>query len=389
MHTGIGVFLSPLHAPGQDPHLTLRRDLQLVEHLDELNYDECWFGEHHSLAWPTIGAAETVIAAAAERTKQIKLANGVVPLPFHNPFNVATRALLLDHLTRGRYILGVGPGATPNDAYMMGVEYGELKRMASEAIPVVKELVNGEGRVNAKTDWFVLQDAKMQLPRYSKPGIEMAISSIGSPNSPIVAGRHGLSLVSWGAPPPGVPAADLAQQWRYAVESAEEHGNTMDRSTWRVSVPLHIAETREEAFRDVREGFTEWVWGYWGKAAGFDVAANMEGVKSGQELEAGVEQGLAIVGSVEDAVAAIQRLQETTGGFGTFLVYAMNWASFEKTKRSYELLAEQVAPRFNGSTARGDESIQWSVDNRHLFPHTEALRTRMAQENSQAGAPVG
>lgn len=85
MHTGFGAFLSPLHAPGQDPHLTIRRDLQLVEHLDELNFDECWFGEHHSLSWPTIGAPETMIAALAERTRQIKLANGVVTLPFHHP----------------------------------------------------------------------------------------------------------------------------------------------------------------------------------------------------------------------------------------------------------------------------------------------------------------
>ena len=384
MHTGLGVFLSPLHAPGQDPHLTLRRDLQLIEHLDELNYDECWIGEHHSLAWPSIGAPETVIAAAAERTQQIKLGNGVVPLPFHHPFHVATRALLLDHLTRGRYILGIGPGATPNDAYMLGVEFGELKRMASESIPVVQELVNGEGRVDAKTDWFVLQDAKMQFPRYSKPGIEMAISSIGSPNSPKVAGQFGLGLVSWGAPPPGLPAVDLAEQWRYAEESAAEHGNTMDRRSWRVAVPLYIADTRKEAFSDVREGFSKWLWGYWGDAAGFDVAASMEGAKSSEELEAAVERGLAIVGSAEDAVTKIEELQAKSGGFGTFMVYAMNWTTFEKTKHSYALLAEQVAPHFSGSTARGDESIQWSIDHRHLFPHTEALRTRQA-EAARAG----
>lgn len=380
MHTGIGVFLSPLHPPGQDPHLTIRRDLQLIEHLDELNYDEVWLGEHHSLAWPTIGAPETVIAAAAERTRQIKLASGVVDLPFHHPYHVATRAILLDHLTRGRYILGVGPGATPNDTHQLGVNQDELKRMASEAIPVVQELVNGEGRVSAKTDWFVLQDAKMQLPRYSKPGIEMAISSIGSPNSPKVAGQFGLSLVSWGAPPPGSPATDLAQQWRYFEESAAEHGNVADRAKWRVVVPLYLAETREEAFRDVRAGFSNWLWNYWGKAAGFDVAASMEGVGSDAEVEAGVDQGLAIIGSPEDAVAAIERLQDSSGGFGSFMVYAMNWTSFEKTRRSYELLAEQVAPRFSGTLTRGEESIRWSIDNRHIFPHTQARRDRMTRE---------
>ncbi|GAA1908960.1 LLM class flavin-dependent oxidoreductase [Streptomyces sodiiphilus] len=332
MHTGFGVFLSPLHEPGQDPHLTIRRDLRLVEHLDELNFDECWFGEHHSLAWPTIGAPETLIAAAAERTGQIRLANGVVTLPFHHPFHVATRAILLDHLTRGRYILGVGPGATPNDAHMLGLDAGELKRMAREAIPVIKELVNGEDRVTATSDWFALRDAKMQLPRYSKPGIEMAVSSVGTPNSPQHAGKYGLGLLSFGAPPPGRPPVDLARQWRYAEESAEEHGRTMDRSTWRIAVPLHIAETRQEAYRDVREGFGAWLHGYWGEAVGVDVTT--PGVGRDRELEAAVEQGRVIVGSAEDAVAAIGHLRETTGGFGTFLNYAVNWASFEKVGRS-------------------------------------------------------
>ncbi len=103
---------------------------------------------------------------------------------------------------------------------------------------------------------------------------------------------------------------------------------------------------------------------------------SIPGVKKSQELEATLEQGRAIVGSVEDAVAAIERLQETTGGFGSFLTYVVNWASFEKTKRSFELLATQVAPRFTGTAGRGTESIDWSIENRSLFPHTAALRAR-------------
>ncbi|ASU80413.1 LLM class flavin-dependent oxidoreductase [Actinopolyspora erythraea] len=362
MYTGFGAFLSPLHQPGQDPHLTIRRDLRLVEQLDELNFDECWFGEHHSLGWPTIGAPETMIAAAAERTSQIKLANGVVTLPFHHPFHVATRATLLDHLTRGRYILGVGPGATPNDARILGIDMDELKRMSHEALPNVIELVNGEQAVDDKTDWYSLNDAKMQLPRYSRPGIEMAISSAGSPNGPRVAGTYGMSLLSFGAPPPGFPAVDLAQQWRYAEEAAEENGRTIDRKDWRVAVPLYIAETREQAYEDAREGFDKWLHGYWGEAAGFDVS--MEGVDRSRELEAMVERGRAIVGSVEDAIAGIEHLQETTGGFGTFLTYVVNWASHDKTRRSFELLAEEVAPHFTGTARRGIESIERSVASR-------------------------
>lgn len=139
-------------------------------------------------------------------------------------------------------------------------------------------------------------------------------------------------------------------------------------------MPLHIAETREEAYRDAREGFGAWLHGYWGEAVGADVLAGLDGVPESRHLEATVEQGRAVVGSVEDAVEAIRHLQETTGGFGTFLTYVVNWASFEKVKRSFELLATEVAPRFTGSADRGLESVRWSTDNRALFPHTEPLR---------------
>ena len=88
-----GAFLVPLHDINEKPTLSLWRDLQLIELLDELDYDEAWVGEHHSGGWANVLAPELVIAAAAERTKHIKLASGVISLPYHNPFMVATRAV--------------------------------------------------------------------------------------------------------------------------------------------------------------------------------------------------------------------------------------------------------------------------------------------------------
>jgi limonene 1,2-monooxygenase len=173
MHNRIGAFLPATHPTGHDPYLALQRNLHLVEHLDRLNYDEAWFGEHQSQGWNLIGAPETMIAAASQRTGQIKLANGVVPLPVHHPFHVATRAVHLDHLTRGRYILGVGPGV-PYDAAALGVDPSAARVRFGEALPVVLDLVNGEGRVSEKTGWFQLSEARLQLPRYSPGGIEVA-----------------------------------------------------------------------------------------------------------------------------------------------------------------------------------------------------------------------
>ena len=108
-----GTFLAPFHPAGINPTLALQRDLELVEHLDRLGIDEAWIGEHHSAGTEIIASPEIFIAAAAERTKNIKLGTGVTSVSYHNPLWVADRMVLLDHLTRGRTMLGVGPGSLP------------------------------------------------------------------------------------------------------------------------------------------------------------------------------------------------------------------------------------------------------------------------------------
>jgi len=367
MHSRLGIFCSPVHATGQDPHLAIRRNLDLVDLVDDLNFDEAWFGEHHTLGWGLVGAPETMIAAASQRTTQIKLANGVTPLSGHHPFHVASRAVHLDHLSRGRYILGVGPGVA-FDAGMFGLDQQEQRKRLDEALPTVLELINGTQRVDDKTDWYHLQGAKLQLPRYSTQGIEVAMATSGtSMSSPRLAGRYGLSMVSFALPfallTPGAPAhLDLARQWQYAEEAAAEHGNVMRREDWRIALPVHVAETREEALNDVREGYDHWLFDYFGRAAGREVL-NPE-VPRERMLEARIDAGGALVGSPDDVVEGIKRLQERTGGFGSLLVYVADWTSWEKTDRSMQLLARYVAPHFTGTTARPIEAVDWSIASR-------------------------
>ena len=107
-----GVFLAPYHADDESPTLQIRRDLELAERLDVLGYDELWVGEHHSASFESIASPELFIAAAAERTRRIRLGTGVVSLPYHNPLMVADRIAQLDHQTEGR-LMFVVPGVPP------------------------------------------------------------------------------------------------------------------------------------------------------------------------------------------------------------------------------------------------------------------------------------
>jgi limonene 1,2-monooxygenase len=136
-----GVFMAPFHRPGENPTLALKRDLELLEWLDVLGFDEAYIGEHHSAGWETLCAPEVFIAAAAGRTRHLKLGTGVVSLPYHHPYMIANRMVLLDHLTRGRVILGVGPGALASDALMFGIDPERQRDMMDEALGVIVRLL--------------------------------------------------------------------------------------------------------------------------------------------------------------------------------------------------------------------------------------------------------
>ena len=140
-----GTFIAPFHRVGENPTLALERDMQLIEWLDDLGYDEAFIGEHHSAGWEIISSPEIFMAVAAARTKRIMLGSGVVSVPYHHPFHIANRFALLDQLTHGRVILGCGPGALPSDAYMMGIETTTQRdRMVEGMLAVYREVLEGK-----------------------------------------------------------------------------------------------------------------------------------------------------------------------------------------------------------------------------------------------------
>src|SRR5689334_7937286 len=148
-----GIFLAPFHRVGDNPTLAIRRDIELIEWLDHLGFDEAWVGEHHSAGWELIASPELVIAAAAERTKHIRLGSGVTSLPYHHPFMVAQRFVQLDHMTRGRAMLGCGPGALVSDAYMLCIEASTQRQRMDESLDAITRLLKCEEPVTMKTDW--------------------------------------------------------------------------------------------------------------------------------------------------------------------------------------------------------------------------------------------
>ncbi len=190
-----GIFMAPFHPPGQNPTLALDRDLDLIVHLDRLGFDEAWIGEHHSGGYEIIASPELFIAVAAERTKHIRLGTGVVSLPYHQPLMVAQRLVLLDHLTKGRVMLGVGPGALPSDAFMLGIDPAVQRDRMEESLSIILQLLRTDEPVTHHSDWFTLENARLHLLPYSKPHPEVAVAAMISPSGPRAAGQVRLRVV--------------------------------------------------------------------------------------------------------------------------------------------------------------------------------------------------
>jgi limonene 1,2-monooxygenase len=358
-----GIFMAPFHPVGQNPTLALERDLDLLEHLDSLGFDEAWIGEHHSAGYEIIASPEVFIAAASQRTKHIKLGTGVSSLPYHQPLMMADRMVLLDHLTRGRVMFGVGPGALPSDAFMMGIDVGRQRDMMEESLEVILELLAGKEPVTRSTDWFTLRDARLQLQPYSDPCFEIAVAAQVSPSGPRLAGRFGTSLLSIGATSTG--GFDiLGAHWQVMEERAQEFGTTVDRKGWRLVGPMHIAETKEQAYEDVKFGLPQWV-DYFQRVAALPLGPDTTDVA--EMADAMNASGFAVIGTVDDAIAQIERLVAQSGGFGTFLNMAQEWADRPAMWRSYELMARYVFPHFQGSATSTTASRDWAAANRPDF----------------------
>jgi limonene 1,2-monooxygenase len=341
-----GIFLAPFHPAGENPTLALQRDLQLVQHLDDLGYDEAWIGEHHSAGSEIIASPEIFIAAAAERTRRIRLGTGVVSLSYHNPLWVAERIVLLDHLTRGRVMLGVGPGSLPTDSAMIGLNPTDTRELLEENLDIVMRLLRGDEPVTATTRTHRLIDARLHLRPYSDPLFDVAVAAVASPTGPRLAGRHGVGLLSIGATLTKEGFDALAHHWNVMEERAATFGTTVDRAAWRLVGLMHVAETREQAYRDVEHGIEQW-FRYFQKVAAFPQMA-VEGGDVREMIEFVNEAGIGAIGTPEDAAAQVQRLVDQSGGFGAMLLLAHEWANPQATRRSYELIAQHVMPRFQG-----------------------------------------
>ena len=350
-------FMMPLHTPNENPSLAFERDIEMINYAEKLGYDEFFIGEHHSAAWETMPMPEMVLAKASATATRITLGTGVVSLPLHHPFHIAERFAFLDHLTRGRTVLGIGPSGLPTDPQRFRIPPQDLNPMMRESTDIIVKLLESPDPITYEGKYWTIQDMALQLRSYQQPRLKLATPSVGSKRSLDFVAQYEMMMFSLiaGGPPNAIP---LARQWDEVTDAAARHGTKPSKDDWRIVTYIHLADTREEAIQQARQGAVRDVHQYFytiNTPQGWLTYPDQK--PEDLTFEQIVQNRRWIIGTPDDAIEQIEALIHETNGFGGIMLTTHEWMPIRHIKYSQELFARYVMPKFRGHTA--DLEREW------------------------------
>jgi limonene 1,2-monooxygenase len=281
-------------------------------------------------------------------------------------------------------MFGAGPGQLTSDAMMLGIHPDNQRRMMEESFEVIMALLQGE-TVTRKTDWFTLQEGVLQLRPYSYPCFDIAVAASISPAGAKLAGRFGVGLLSLAATNP-LGFDLLADHWTVVEEQAAKHGRAADRGKWRMVGPMHVAETEKQALEDCRFGFMN-IMTYLSHILPMKPGNATTYEEAVQEMN---ETGAGVIGTPEMAIAQIDRLRKQSGGFGCYLTIGADFADWQATLRSYELISQYVMPHFKGQSAPPQASYDRVIGagDKFVSATAHAIEKAISEYSAErAGAP--
>jgi alkanesulfonate monooxygenase SsuD/methylene tetrahydromethanopterin reductase-like flavin-dependent oxidoreductase (luciferase family) len=356
--TRYGYFMMPMHPPGSFLADTLEYDLRQVQRLDELGFHEAWIGEHFTAEWENIPSPEIFIAAALQRTKQIRLGTGVTCLPNHNPFHLAHRIAQLDHHARGRFMWGVGSGGFIGDFQVMDIDpsTGLQRKLTVDAVdPVLKLWEDPTPGAHEGRAWsYTVPDEDLTIAKhvhvrpFQKPHPPIAVAGVSEKSDTLgMAGARGWWPISINF----VPTRVLKTHWQGYAEAAREAGRVPNRADWRISRTIHVSDTNARARQEAIDGsigrdFTRYFIPLLGQGRGLNALKVDTAMSDGEiDTEYMIDSGTFIVGDPPAVEARLRQLYGEVGGFGGVLALAADWPDFSVWDRSMTLLATEVMPK--------------------------------------------
>ena len=351
-----GLFMMPSHPPERNIYDAHQWDLDYLELVDQLGYDEAWIGEHFTSPWEPIPAPDIMIAQALQRTKRIKLATGAHLLPFHHPAELAHRVAYLDHLAQGRFMFGVGSSGLPSDWALFDVDgnAGEHRDMTREALDIILKIWEDKGPFEYKGKFWNINVTDTMyntlhffLTPYQKPHPPIGVASV-SYKSPtlMIAGERGFIPMSL-----ALNTDYCRSHWEAIAEGAQKSGLTPSRKDWRLVRDVYVADTDEAAKDAAINGMLGRVWNDYLLTLfrEFDLMSVFKHDPDVPDEAVNLEylaDHMWLVGSPDTVTKKLRDLYEGVGGFGALLVLVYDhWQDQEGWEKSTRLLAEEVMPQ--------------------------------------------
>jgi len=358
----LGLFMMPMHPAEREPARTLAEDRETILLADRLGFHDAFVGEHLTDRCENITNSFIFLATLIAETKTIKLGTGTSNLSHQHPVLVAAHAAMFDHLAKGRFILGVSPGALTSDAEVLGLLEEDRNKLFGEAIDVILEIWKREAPydIELPNNRFKVSTARTMLPElgrgfmykpYQQPRPEI-VGTVVAPHSKgvIAMGErdfHPLSanflLSHW-----------LSSHWNNYVQGKANVKAKADPADWRVARTIFVADDGKTAKRYGKEDPNSPYRFYWDKLLGNMIRARRHIVYKKHEgepdsavtLERLMDE-LVICGTPGEVAERILALREQAGPFGEIVYAGMDWADEPLAKRSMELMATEVMPRVN------------------------------------------
>ena len=357
----LGMIMTPIHAAGRDTHAGLLQDVEMAVQADALGYDEFWIAEHYSALRTPVNCPFTFLANLIARTKRMKLGTGVVNLPYHHPAVIAAHAALLDHLSEGRLLLGVGPGGLPSDFELFGVTDSERRAgLARETIDTILALWSQDGPYEFTGQY---RDVGLREFVFPELGVGTVLKPYQTPHPPIAcpaaspysgtvrdAGRRGWSPISANF----IPAYSVRSHWQVYAEGCAEVGRAPDPDNWRVTRTIFVGADAAAAAdylldpEGIFHDFFDYVVRLFAKAKMTSLMKSDPDMPDEAVTPERVLRECAIAGDTHSVVEQILAYREEVGPFGVLLFWTVDAPrreDWEALLASSARLAGEVMPR--------------------------------------------
>ena len=358
----LGTFMMPLHPPSRPPWQTLAEDREAILLADRLGFCEAYVGEHTTDLAENVTSCLMFLASLAHDTKQIVLGSGTLNLPNTHPAAVAGQVAMLDHMLKGRFIMGISPGGLMSDAEVFGNYGKDRNEMFLECINTVLAIWAGEGPYKLAGKHYGVTTEKTMIPEigqgtiikpYQRPHPRIVVTAVAPHSKGVTeAAKRGWQPISANFLLPEW----VASHWPKYAEGRIAVGATPDPAEWRVAKSIFVADDEATAKRygHGAEGpyhfyFKQLVRklvGFAGRANLFKLDPSEPDSKITPDY---VTQKLVIAGTVNSVVDQILAFRAQTGPFGTLLYPCHDWMDPALGRRSMQLMAEEVMPRVNAA----------------------------------------